>query len=209
MMKGTKRRQRGVVIWVVLALLVAGVGVAWKLDSSRREAAAEASRKQAEQERLQAEAERQRAEQEQQRAELERQRAEAERRAAEQQAQEQQAATEKAQRDAVQAAQAALDATVRKWVDAVRVADTTGRIALAGPVSTMQAIRREAASISVPACLIPARTLLVRAMDATVNGYLAFMSNESGMGRENSRGEFRAADIALAAYREARAACGQ
>jgi hypothetical protein len=44
----------------------------------------------------------------------------------------------------------ALIALYRRWIDAERLAGSTARIALAGPVSQLQALRRETDALTVP-----------------------------------------------------------
>ncbi|MVT28776.1 hypothetical protein GO496_10580 [Acidovorax citrulli] len=63
---------------------------------------------------------------------------------------EQRKAQEQAQKDALASSLKAMDTLVARWDDAVKVASTTGRIALSGPVATLQAIRRETEGVTVP-----------------------------------------------------------
>lgn len=67
----------------------------------------------------------------------------------------------------------------RRWADAEKLALATGRIALAGPVAAMQAIQREAESLSSPPCLDPARKVLVELTRKSSAGLLEFMAKEA------------------------------
>lgn len=49
---------------------------------------------------------------------------------------------------------------------------------LAGPVGVLQRIRLETWKVEGPACLNPARVELLKAMDATINGYLETMAGK-------------------------------
>lgn len=69
----------------------------------------------------------------------------------------------------------ALRNQVDKWQDAMKLAGSTSRIALAGPVKSMQDIRRETSTIKVSKCLTPAMETLSSGMDHQINGFLQFM----------------------------------
>jgi hypothetical protein len=69
----------------------------------------------------------------------------------------------------------ALIALYRRWIDAERLAGSTARIALAGPVSQLQALRRETEALSVPSCVSDARSRLRELVSRTVDVHLAFM----------------------------------
>jgi hypothetical protein len=82
-------------------------------------------------------------------------------------------------KDLVQAASKQLLDIVKKWQDAYNIASSTGRIGLAQPVQEMQSIKRETEALEVPKCLTTARDYLASHMNSSVNGFLAFMSQES------------------------------
>lgn len=63
----------------------------------------------------------------------------------------------------------------RRWVDAERLATSTGRIALAGPVASMQAVQRDAEALTVPACLSDARRALVDLTSQSTTALIEFM----------------------------------
>ena len=66
-------------------------------------------------------------------------------------------------------------AVYRRWVDAERLASSTARIALAGPVATMQSVQREAEALTVPQCLSDARRALVELTTQSTTGLIEFM----------------------------------
>jgi len=66
-----------------------------------------------------------------------------------------------------------------RWLDAARLADTTSRIALSGPVSSLQQIRRDTDDIQVPSCLRLAKGHMVVGMDYAIDGFLLFMGEAS------------------------------
>ncbi len=70
---------------------------------------------------------------------------------------------------------AALLTLYRRWADAERLAASTARISLAGPVASMQAIQREAESAAVPACLADAKAALVDLTGKSTAAMLDFM----------------------------------
>ena len=110
-------------------------------------------------------------------------------------------------RGALTASLKAIDEQMTLWEDAERVASTTGRIALSGPVTNPQTIRRDTAQLTVTTCLGPARDSLVKSMDATIEGFLTFMRNDLHMGEALSRGNFEDASKEMAAYRQLRGIC--
>ena len=75
----------------------------------------------------------------------------------------------------------ALDAVsklVKRWDDASLLASSTARITLNGPISQLQAIRRESTDVIVPACISHHKELLIKSMDLTLDGYIAFMQDK-------------------------------
>jgi hypothetical protein len=97
---------------------------------------------------------------------------------------------------------AKLRGDVDRWQDAVKVAASTSRIALPGPVATLQSIRRETASLSLEGCPSRAREKLIEHMDRTIDSMLAFMRNNES---ESTRLTNEAGDLAgeAAAYLQA------
>lgn len=67
----------------------------------------------------------------------------------------------------------------RRWADAERLALSTSRVALSGPVAAMQAIQREAEAFVSPPCLDGARKILVDLTKKSSDGLLQFMAKEA------------------------------
>ncbi|MCK6414724.1 MAG: hypothetical protein L6Q63_04075 [Giesbergeria sp.] len=147
---------------------------------------------------------------EQQRIELV-QRQEAERAAAAQRErealQEQAKKAEQAKSDLLAQALKQFDDVVVRFNDASRVAGGTGRIALAQPVATMQALHREAAQLAAPPCLATGRDDLADAMKETVEAYLVFMQNRDKLGEILAAAHFERGAKSMERYRSARTAC--
>lgn len=66
-----------------------------------------------------------------------------------------------------------------RFSDAVHVADSTARVSLSGPVSEMQAARREYQALEAPVAAEKAKAAVVNAMDQTTEIYIEFMSDAS------------------------------
>jgi hypothetical protein len=80
-----------------------------------------------------------------------------------------------------EAAHAALQEVLGKWTDAVNLASTTSRIALSGPMQSMQQLRRDTEAIAgLPPCFAAARDLLVQSEDYTIRFFTAFMTSAPG-----------------------------
>jgi hypothetical protein len=92
-----------------------------------------------------------------------------------------------------------------RWADAVKLAASTGRIALAQPVGNMQAIKRELEGVALASdCMRAARDRKAEAMGLTINAFLSFMKqHESGANGyfEQSRQKHEEAEKAYAACR--------
>lgn len=73
----------------------------------------------------------------------------------------------------------AVQPTIDRWDDANALASSTSRIALSGPLGELQSIRREAIAMAVPNCADEAHKHLVAYMNATIEGYLAFASQDA------------------------------
>lgn len=73
-----------------------------------------------------------------------------------------------------------LESQANRFVDALQLAAAAPRVALAGPVSNLQAIARETEAIDVsnPCMQVPKQNL-VAGMREIVQGFLAFMRDES------------------------------
>lgn len=176
------RQQLGSV-WIILLVLIAIVAGAWQYSehqADKKRIAAEVLA-QAEQRRRDAE-----------RAELEKRLAE-----------------ERQKQDALMAASKALDSLLSRWDDAVKIAGTTGRIAMSGPVSTLQSIRREAEALTVSPCMDTAKALLLASMQHSIDGFLTFMRNELSMGAALAKFDFDEAAKKFAEFKAAREGCSR
>lgn len=72
----------------------------------------------------------------------------------------------------------------RRWTDAEQLALSTSRIALSGPIATLQAIQREAEGMSSPACLDESRKILVELTQKSSQGLLNFLGKQALDGME-------------------------
>lgn len=66
-----------------------------------------------------------------------------------------------------------------RWSDADQVANSTARIALAGPVTNLQTIRREFEALSAPPCMKQVMFYYSTSLDSTIQGYIAFMGKSA------------------------------
>lgn len=64
-----------------------------------------------------------------------------------------------------------------RWKDAMAVAGSAPRFALAGPVQALQKVKQEAAAVEVPGCMAASREDLVAAVSASIDGMLSFMQD--------------------------------
>lgn len=177
-LKPRHARERGAALWVILVAMVVLVFGAWRYNVHRSE------------QRL-AEAKR-----------VEQTRIDQERKATEERL-----AKERAQRDALTSTLKAVDNLVAKWEDATKLASTTARMSLSGPVSSLQSIKREAEQLTVPPCLDQGKVELVKSMSSTEKGYLVFMRNELRLGDVLAQADFDDAAKAMEAFRKSRAEC--
>lgn len=79
----------------------------------------------------------------------------------------------------------------QRFTDAVKLASSTSRIALAAPVANLQSIQREAAGLPTPTCLYDARNKLADAFGLQVEGFLTFMRNEGLSGEVDALDLFK------------------
>jgi len=73
----------------------------------------------------------------------------------------------------------ALKPILARWDDALKITESTARIALAAQISTLQEIKREAEALTPGDCVLPTHTLITQSMNATIDGYLAFSGKKS------------------------------
>lgn len=158
----SKSTQSGRVLLVLLALLCAGGAIAFYKNETRKAEQRRPAPTSASEESVRAR--------------------ENDRRAAEEREQLQRQAERAQQSDLLASSLKAADGLLARWEDAVRVAETTGRGALSGPVATLQAIKRDAQSLEVPPCLAQGKSELVAGMSLSVDAYLEFMANTAKLG---------------------------
>jgi hypothetical protein len=66
----------------------------------------------------------------------------------------------------------------RRWIDAERLALSTGRIALSGPVASLQALQREAESAKTDICMSESKAALVELIKKNTTVMLQFMRRD-------------------------------
>lgn len=87
--------------------------------------------------------------------------------------------TQKAEREKADQLRA-IEALAEEWDSANRLAQSTSRIALAGPVSKLQAIQQELSNLPADKpCVADSQLLLSGYMSLIVEGYLRFMKGEN------------------------------
>jgi hypothetical protein len=96
---------------------------------------------------------------------------------AEQRAEAERREIERLEAQRIQQAKASLASIEERWRDAFGIARVASRIALPGPVASLQAIRREAQALDVPPCLLVARAHLVDGMTEAIRGFTTFMGD--------------------------------
>lgn len=116
-------------------------------------------------------------------------------------------AVAKMQKDALSQALKSVDDFAIRWEDASRVAGVTSRMALSGPVASMQNLKREAANLAVPPCLDAGKAALIKSIDGTVEAYMIFMAEKNDLGKVLATGMLRIADDDLSKFKSARSAC--
>lgn len=94
-----------------------------------------------------------------------------------------------------------------RWIDAVKLADSTSRVALATPLANLQQIKRDTEALMVPDCYTAKKKSLVAHMDATIDGFIAFMQNQVGLGERFARMHFEEATKHLGDYTSSTATC--
>lgn len=114
---------------------------------------------------------------------------------------------EKKQKDAYTQSLEAFDELVKRWEDAVRIADSTSRVSLAGPVAKIQEILRDAEKLTPPPCLDGGKKELLSSMTNTVKGFIEFMRNDANIGKELAQIYFKDVGPAFKSYQSARDTC--
>lgn len=195
-----RANQRGFSLWVILLAIAILVLGSWQYSKSRsKQARTKVSAEAVAQNEDPATAERKAIEKQQDENE--------DRATVERKAIEKRQAEAKKQQDALQVSLRTVDDLLSRWDDAVRVAGSTSRMSLATPVGMLQAMKREAEQLTVPPCLDSGKAELVKAMEASVEGYLAFMRNEAKLGDMLAQVYLVKAEESMKAFKNARLAC--
>jgi len=66
----------------------------------------------------------------------------------------------------------------QRWDDAADLANSTPRMQLASQIASLQEIRRDIQNADWPECAVPAKDAMVGAMDAAINGFIAFLADK-------------------------------
>lgn len=75
--------------------------------------------------------------------------------------------------------QAQMQPIFDEWQDQTKLAGQTSRTNLPPQISTLQTIKRKADAITLPQCAEKAHASLISSMNNTIDGFLAFMAEES------------------------------
>jgi hypothetical protein len=66
-----------------------------------------------------------------------------------------------------------------EWQDAFEIANSTPRMSLAGPLGELQKIKRDTGNLEYPECALKVQNNIINAMEETIDGFLAFMSDDA------------------------------
>ena len=99
-----------------------------------------------------------------------------------------------------------LNAIYARWNDALKLADSTARIALSGPVGKLQEIKREAESLMVPACLVEPKKKMIDGMNHMIDGFMHFMGS-ADIGKILARASFEDGSKLFGEYETISAKC--
>lgn len=100
----------------------------------------------------------------------------------------------------------ALNTLYGKWKDALQLAESTARIALAGPVGNLQAIKREAETLPVPDCFVAPKQQMTNGMGKMIEGFFQFMQDAT-LGKYLAAVSFGEGRKFLAEYEKKAKAC--
>lgn len=193
------RHRNGGNVWVMALFVLATIVSAWQYSEYRsRQRRQLYDQDQAKAQALAAQ---------QRQAEEEARRQEEVRRQEEIKAMQEREAAAKMQKDALSQALKAVDDFSARWEDASRVASVTSRMALSGPVTSLQNLKREATNLAVPPCLDAGKAALIKSINGTVEAYMIFMAEKNDLGKVLATGMLRVADEDLAKFKSARSAC--
>lgn len=72
-----------------------------------------------------------------------------------------------------------IQSAAREWDDANKLAGQTPRSALAVQIAALQAVRRKVEDIQTPECAAAMKRALIASMDASIEGYVAFLGQKA------------------------------
>lgn len=72
-----------------------------------------------------------------------------------------------------------IQSAAREWDDASKLAGQTPRSALAVQIAALQAVRRKVEDIQTPDCATAMKRALIASMDASIEGYVAFLGQKA------------------------------
>ena len=72
--------------------------------------------------------------------------------------------------------------TVKRWDDAVTLASSTPRMSLPERIADLQKIKQDTEGLMVSLCLSTPKSILLRSMGPTIDGFLIFLHNKDHMG---------------------------
>lgn len=76
----------------------------------------------------------------------------------------------------------ALSNAVKRWDDAVTLASSTPRMSLPERIADLQKIKQDTEGLMVPLCLSTPKSILLRSMGSTIDGFLMFLHNKDHLG---------------------------
>lgn len=180
----SKSRHGGYAVWVIFIVLIGTAIGAWRYSLYREESKRSPQT-------------------------LANEAAASQRRETERKALEKRVVESKVQQDSLAGAAKSIDDLLVRWDDAVKIAKSSSRITLSGPVAALQSIRREVEQLTLPPCMDSPRKTLVESMNRTIQGFMVFMGNDGAKasGVLASGAEFIAAEDHMTAFKESREAC--
>jgi len=95
-----------------------------------------------------------------------------------------------------------------RWDDARKVANSAPRVALSGPVTQLQEVKRAVERQAASGCLARPTRELLSAMGMVIDGFVVFMANQADS-RLRSTEKFDAAEVVFGRYHALLAACAK
>ncbi len=84
-----------------------------------------------------------------------------------------------------------------RWSDAMKIANSAPRVALANHIKDLQEIRRDAEKITVSPCISDLKSSLLLTMDSFSDAFISFLANES---QEKTDANYKNANEVLGDY---------